>query len=99
MGKINLVINICIDTIADYNLQRVRSAASTVISTCSGCNFVYAAMRNLGFTISKRHSIGNAHSYIYSNSDIEYIAIGPPNAFGTKLIRIPPARIHRASNT
>ena len=53
-----LKLAVPIETIAD-NLKRVASAPLTVLSTCSGCNYVYCVMRNLGFTIGQWCSIEN----------------------------------------
>ena len=39
------------------NLSRVNSAPQRVLTTCSGCNFVYCTMRNLGYSIKEWHSI------------------------------------------
>ena len=47
-----------LSTIAD-NTRRGTSAATKVIAACSGCNFVYATVRNLGFNIEKWVSIDN----------------------------------------
>ena len=47
-----------LSTIAE-NTRRVTSASTKVIVTCSGCNFVYATMRNLGFNIEKWVSVDN----------------------------------------
>ena len=41
------------------NLRRVATRPLTVLATCSGCNFVYCTMRNLGFTIDKWVSVDN----------------------------------------
>ena len=47
-----------LSTIAE-NTRRVTSTATKVTATCSGCNFVYATMRNLGFNIEQWVSIDN----------------------------------------
>ena len=39
------------------NLSRVNAAPQRVLTTCSGCNFVYCTMRNLGYSIKEWHSI------------------------------------------
>ena len=45
-----------LETIPD-NLRRIASPAVSVLSTCSGCNFVFATMMNLGFPIQHWYSV------------------------------------------
>ena len=45
-----------LETIAD-NAARVAAAPLRVLATCSGCNFVYCTIRNLGFSVKHWTSI------------------------------------------
>ena len=49
-------LSIPLETIQS-NLSRVSTAPLRVLATCSGCNFVYCTMRNLGFSIAQWSSI------------------------------------------